>query len=40
MDDVLTQLLDVLFFHLEDPGEVFLSCDLDVRLRGEGKSRT
>ena len=31
-DDVLTDLLDVLFLHLQDPGKVFLLTDLNVRL--------
>ena len=31
-DDVFTDLLDVLFLHLQDPGEVFLTSDLYVRL--------
>lgn len=35
LDDVLWELLDVLFFHLEDSGEVFLSCDFNVSLCGE-----
>lgn len=35
MDNVLAELLDVLFFHLEDSREVFLSCDLNVSLCGE-----
>lgn len=38
MDNVLTELLNILFFHLEDSGEVFLSCDLNVSLCGEEKS--
>ena len=38
LDDVLTELLNVLFFHLEDSGEVFLSCDFNVSLCGEEKS--
>lgn len=35
LDDVLTELLNVLFFHLEDSGEVFLSQDFNASLCGE-----
>lgn len=38
LDNVLTELLNVLFFHLEDSSEVFLSCDFNVSLCGEEKS--
>jgi len=38
-NDVFTDLLDVLFLHLQDAGKVFLTSNLNISLRGERKGQ-